>query len=90
MNAIVYKYKNVQICYMELSKEDIRKVVGNNIRLIRISQKMSIDTLAIKADMDYTQLSRIELGKINTSIYQIYKISKTLQVSIEELVKLVD
>jgi transcriptional regulator with XRE-family HTH domain len=75
---------------MELSKEDIKKVVGKNIRLIRIVQKMSIDTLAIKADMDYTQLSRIELGKINTSIYQLYKISKTLQVSIEELVKVID
>ncbi|MFY8165839.1 MAG: helix-turn-helix domain-containing protein [Sediminibacterium sp.] len=75
---------------MQLTKDEIKKVIGYNIRLIRTAQKMTIETLAIKADMDYTQLSRIELGKINTSIYQLYKISKTLQVSIEELVKVID
>ncbi len=71
---------------MQLSKEDIKKVVGNNIRRLRIEKKMSIEVMAFESEMDYTQLSRIELGKINTSIYQIYKISKTLQVSMSDIV----
>jgi len=71
---------------MQLSKEDIKKVVGNNIRRLRIEKKMSIEVMAFESEMDYTQLSRIELGKINTSIYQIYKISKTLQVSMSAIV----
>ena len=82
--------KKWQFCYMHLTKEDLKKFIGYNIRTIRIAQKMSIEAMAIKADMDYTQLSRIELGKINTSIFQLYKISKTLQVSIAELVKVID
>jgi len=73
---------------MELTKEEIKKVIGGNIRKLRIENKMSIETLAFNAAMDYTQLSRIELGKINTSIYQLYKIAKTLQVSIELLVNI--
>lgn len=71
---------------MQLSKEDIKKVIGNNIRRLRIEKKMSIEVMAFESEMDYTQLSRIELGKINTSIYQIYKISKTLQVSMSDIV----
>lgn len=71
---------------MELSKEDIKKIVGNNIRRLRLKNKVSIEALAFFAEMDYTQLSRIELGKINTSIYQLYKISRILKVSLEELV----
>ncbi|MEY3208385.1 MAG: Helix-turn-helix domain [Bacteroidota bacterium] len=73
---------------MELTKEEIKKAIGGNIRKLRIEKKMSIETMAFNAAMDYTQLSRIELGKINTSIYQLYKIAKTLQVSIEELVNI--
>ncbi len=75
---------------MELTKEEIKKVIGGNIRRLRIEKKMSIEAMAFEAEMDYTQLSRIELGKINTSVYQLYKISKTLQVSLEVLVNVVN
>jgi transcriptional regulator with XRE-family HTH domain len=30
--------------------------------------------------MDYSQLSRIERGKINTSVYQIYTLARVLEV----------
>lgn len=70
---------------MHIAKEDLQKSVGNNIRKFRIAKKMSIESLALLADMDYTQLSRIELGKINTSVYQLYKIATILNVSLNEL-----
>jgi len=46
--------------------------------------------LSFKADMDYKQLSRIELGKINTSIYQIYKIANALQINASEIINALD
>lgn len=70
---------------MHIAKKDLQKSVGNNIRKFRIAKKMSIESLALLADMDYTQLSRIELGKINTSVYQLYKIATILNVSLNEL-----
>lgn len=70
---------------MHIAKEDLQKSVGNNIRKFRIAKKMYIESLALLADMDYTQLSRIELGKINTSVYQLYKIATILNVSLNEL-----
>lgn len=70
---------------MELNKLEISKLVGSNIRAIRIAQGITIEKLAAEASMEYTQLCRIELGQINTSLYQIYKISKALSVNIVDL-----
>ena len=78
------------IYYMQLTVEEIKKVIGGNIRRLRLEKKMSIETVAIESGMDYTQLSRIELGKINTSIYQLYKISISLKVSLGEIVNAVN
>jgi transcriptional regulator with XRE-family HTH domain len=71
---------------MQLTKEEVKKTVGEKIRSIRLKKNLSIESLAIDADMDYTQLSRIELGKINTSIYQIYKLASALQVPLSNII----
>lgn len=70
---------------MSPDKKTISKNIGNRIRQKRNKKGISIETLALNSDMDTTQLSRIELGKINTSIYQIYKICDALEVSVNEI-----
>jgi len=67
---------------MPLSKQDLIKRVGSNIRNCRKEKNISIEKLALEAGLDYSQICRIERGIINTSIYQIYLISKTLDVPI--------
>lgn len=67
---------------MESNKKEISEKIGANIRTIRLSKGLTIEQLAAEANMEYTQLSRIELGQINTSIFQVYKISKALNVNI--------
>ena len=73
--------------YMKFKKDEVVKKVGSKIREIRMSKGLSIEKAALDAEMEYTQLSRIELGKINTSIYQVYKISNSLSITIPELFK---
>lgn len=70
---------------MRLKKEEVSKKIGSRIREIRKSKGMSIEKLANDAGIEYTQLSRIELGKINTSIYHIYIISDTLSTPVPEI-----
>jgi len=79
--AIVCPIVKNQICTMQFSKEELAKQLGKNIRTCRLNRQMSIEQVALDAGMEYTQLSRIELGKINTSIYQVYRISISLRVS---------
>ena len=70
---------------MTLSKEEVTKIIGSKIRTIRNAKQLTIEKVAFDAEMEYTQLSRIEHGKINTSIYHIYKISKSLDIKMPEL-----
>lgn len=65
-----------------MKKVELCKLVGAKIREIRKSRKMTLESLAFEADMAYTQLSRIERGKINTSIHQLYKICDVLHVDV--------
>lgn len=74
-----------QIYDMESSKQDISRKVGTKIRMMRLAKGFTIEKLAAEAGMEYTQLSRIELGQINTSLFQIYKLSKALSMNMCEL-----
>jgi transcriptional regulator with XRE-family HTH domain len=70
---------------MHLNKEEIAKLVGQRIREIRLKKRLTIEEAAHNAGLEYTQLSRIELGKINTSIYHVFVISETLEVKVHDV-----
>jgi transcriptional regulator with XRE-family HTH domain len=61
-----------------LQKTNLAKIIGNRIRTLRKSRKMSIEELAFMSDMEYAQLSRIERGVVNCTTYQLYKICLSL------------
>jgi transcriptional regulator with XRE-family HTH domain len=67
------------------SKKDISILVGSRIRSLRIAAGKSMVNLAYESEMEYMQLSRIELGQINTTVYQLLKISKALNVELKDL-----
>jgi transcriptional regulator with XRE-family HTH domain len=57
------------------TKDEIIFEVGQRIRDARVAKKLTIGDLAYESGMEYSQLSRIERGKINTSLYQVYVIA---------------
>jgi transcriptional regulator with XRE-family HTH domain len=75
---------------MPHDKDMVVKLIGERIRKLRTDNQLTLETLAFKADMDYTQLSRIELGKINTSIFQIHKIAIALDISTSAILNVLD
>ena len=75
---------------MRLNKKDLVIKVGKRVREIRLSKGLTMERVAFGAGIEYAQLSRIELGKVNTSIYQIYIVSKSLDVEMPELLTLIN
>jgi transcriptional regulator with XRE-family HTH domain len=63
------------------TKQKFKKLLGHNVRRVRVDRRLSVEKLALEAGLAYSQVSRIELGKISTSAYTIYVISRTLEVS---------
>ncbi|MEY2793227.1 MAG: hypothetical protein RJA76_1219 [Bacteroidota bacterium] len=70
---------------MKLDKKEVCVKVGKKIREIRTQKGYTLESLANEANIDYTQLSRIELGKINTSIFQVYQIASHLQTPVPDI-----
>lgn len=68
-----------------MQKKELATKIGFNIRKIRKARNWTIKALAFGADIEYTQVSRIERGKINTSVYQLYIISRALEINIPVL-----
>lgn len=64
---------------------EVLKQLGEKIRTVRLSQDMSQENLAFECGLEYSQINRIELGKINTSISHLFLIAKALKVSPKEL-----
>ena len=65
--------------------EEALKQVGAKIREIGTLNQISQETLANECDIDYSQVNRMELGKVNFSISYLYRIAKALNVDPAEL-----
>jgi transcriptional regulator with XRE-family HTH domain len=59
--------------------------IGNKIRELRISKGLSIENLANDCELDYSQIARMELGKVNFNVSFLSKISSSLKVDPKEL-----
>jgi transcriptional regulator with XRE-family HTH domain len=69
------------------SKEQFAVLLGQRIREFRLNKNLSIGQLALESGLDYTQLSRIELGKINTRVYTLLQLSKALDTPLDKILK---
>jgi transcriptional regulator with XRE-family HTH domain len=70
---------------MAESKEKVIEIIGSKIRETRINKGLSMEKVAHLSGLSYSQVIRIENAKINTSIYQLYLISKALEVTMGEI-----
>ncbi len=70
---------------MHQEKKEIVLKLGSNIRRHRVERNFSMEKLALESGMEYSQIRRIEHGVINTTIYQVYRISKTLKIPMKEI-----
>ena len=66
-------------------EEDFIKEFGKNLTQIRKEKGLTQEELAFKSELEYSQISRIERGVINTSISQVYKIAKALDIEVHKL-----
>jgi transcriptional regulator with XRE-family HTH domain len=70
---------------MKLTKREVVYLIGYKVRNIREKKGLTIAQLAFEVGIESKQLIRIELGQINTSLFQIYRIANALSVQMYEL-----
>jgi transcriptional regulator with XRE-family HTH domain len=67
--------------------DEFLRNVGQKIRAIRLSKGITQTELAFKCnDKDYSQINRVELGKVNFSVSYLSLIAVALEVSPNDLI----
>ena len=69
--------------------EQIAKL-GERLRLLRTAKKLSLEQLAYEAEVEISQIHRIEKAKINPTYTTLLALAAGLEITISELVKLED
>jgi DNA-binding XRE family transcriptional regulator len=63
----------------------INKQLGAKIKRLRRAQRLSQEQLASKVGVQMATISNIERGTTDTSVYLVFKITRTLKLHIKEL-----
>ncbi len=69
-----------------MTEEQYISMVCENIKRIRLDQKMKQIELASEVGIDDSSLRRIESGRTSPTLKTLFRIAKALNVSVSELV----
>jgi transcriptional regulator with XRE-family HTH domain len=70
---------------MEKRMAQVCRVLGNNVKALRLAQGLSQEALALEAGLDRTYISQIERGVSNPSVQVLLKIAVILKVDVGDL-----
>jgi transcriptional regulator with XRE-family HTH domain len=66
-------------------EKEIRVLFGEHLKKLRLLKGFSMRGFANEADIDYSQVVRIENGIISPTLSTCYKIAETLDIPLKEL-----
>lgn len=66
--------------------EDIKKIIGMNLKYIRYQSGLSQEKFYEQYDLNPKYLACIERGEINISVNFLFALAKTFDISVGELV----
>jgi DNA-binding XRE family transcriptional regulator len=73
------------VAFMEKRMVQVCRVLGNNVKALRLAQGLSQEALALEAELDRTYISQIERGISNPSVLVLLKVASILRVEISDL-----
>ena len=70
-----------------MEKSEILKLVGKKIKDVRLQKGISQADLVgkMQGEIDPTNISRIEAGRTNPTVFTIFRIAEALQINPKEL-----
>lgn len=66
---------------------DARRLVGWNLRRLRVTQEMTIESLADEAGLDPSFVARVERGVVNSSVDTLDKLARVLGAGLADLTR---
>lgn len=71
-----------------MEKSELLELFGKRIKKLRLEKGLSQVDLVSKmiGNIDTTNISRIEAGRTNPTLYSLYRLSEALEIPMNELV----
>ena len=67
--------------------DEFLKTLGERVRELRLQKGLTQTELAFRCnDVDYSQINRIELGKVNFSVSYLNLLASALDISTKDLI----
>ena len=73
-----------------IDKANLQIAIGKRVKMLREERNIPQQVLAAKCNVEKSNLSRLEAGNTNPTIYTLYKIAEHIGVSVSELTKIDD
>jgi transcriptional regulator with XRE-family HTH domain len=73
-----------------IDKDQVLLKIGNRIRLLREQKNVSQQDLAALCNFEKGNMSRIEAGRTNPTVFTLIKISKALGVKLKDILDIED
>lgn len=64
---------------------DARKLVGWNLRRLRVERDLTLEELSHQADLSASYLGHVERGAANSSVDKLSKLAKAMRVKMADL-----
>lgn len=68
-----------------MSNENVKKILADNMRLMRAKKRFSQEAIAEKADIGQNQVSELENERANPSLETLIKLANAFEVDFCEL-----
>ncbi|MGN0196155.1 MAG: helix-turn-helix domain-containing protein [Candidatus Cryptobacteroides sp.] len=71
---------------MQIDPDDAIRTIASKIKQQRLAQQMTIQELAYRCEMERSNMSRIESGKVNVTVKTMCSICNALNVKLKDII----
>jgi len=71
--------------YVNMDEKELRKRIGDNLRVLRAKSRLLQEGLAEKAQISPKYLTKIENEQVNPSILVLFKLATALEVTVNDI-----
>lgn len=71
---------------MQIDPDDAIKTIASKIKQQRLAQQMTVQELAYRCEMERSNMSRIESGKVNVTVKTMCAICNALNIKLKDII----
>ena len=71
---------------MQIDPDDAIKTIASKIKQQRLAQQMTVQELAYQCEMERSNMSRIESGKVNVTVKTMCAICNALNIKLKDII----